>query len=172
MNKEMDERAVFVDMARCTGCGVCVEVCPTGAICLVEGETGRYAEVDQEACRRCEACLKACPEGAIILEVAPAIEGELVNAESQPVPTKPQRREVRLARPVPKALMWLGAALAFAAREIVPRVADSMLDAWDRRADRLAAPQNDLRAGQSVQRSVTNLSRGDGGRHRHRRHGN
>jgi ferredoxin len=167
----MDERTVRVDVARCTGCGACVEVCPTGAICLVEGETGRYAKVDLGECRGCEACVEACPEGAIVSEVGPTIEGELVQEEARLVPVEPQHREVRLAQPVPKALMWLGTALVFAAREIVPRVAVSLLDAWDRRADRLAAGASDLRAERSGQRSVTNRSRRGGWRHRHRRGG-
>jgi NAD-dependent dihydropyrimidine dehydrogenase PreA subunit len=171
VNEKIDERTVYVDAARCTGCGACVDVCPTGAIRLVEGETGRYAEVDQRACRGCEACVDACPEGAVISEIEPAIEGELVQTEAEPVPVKPQHREVRLAQPVPKALTWLGAALVFAAREIAPRVAVSLLDAWDRRAGRLAAPQSDLRAGRSAQRSVTDLPRRGGRRHRRRSRG-
>ena len=65
MNEKIDERTVYVDTAHCTGCGVCVEVCPTGAIRLVDGETGRYAEVRQSECRGCEVCVEACPEGAI-----------------------------------------------------------------------------------------------------------
>jgi ferredoxin len=167
----MDQRTAHVDVARCTGCGACVEVCPTGAIRLVEGETGRCAEVDQRECRGCEACVEACPEGAIMLEVEPAIEGELVQREAKLVPVGPQHREVCLAQPVPKALTWLGAALVFAAREIVPRIAVSLLDAWDRRANRFAAYPSDPRAERSAQRSVTNLPRRGGWRHRRRRRG-
>ena len=171
MNETIDERTVYVDATRCTGCGACVEVCPTGAIRLVASETGRYAEVNQSECRGCEACVEACPEDAIMAEGESAVEGELVQEEAELVPLEPQHREIRLARPVPKALTWLGAALVFAVREIVPRVAVSLLDAWDRRVGRLAAPSNDLRAERSGQRSVTNLPRGGGWRHRHRRRG-
>ena len=104
-------------------------------------------------------------------EVEPAIEGELVQQEAQLVSREPQHREVRLAQPRPKALAWLGAALAFAGREIVPRVAASLLDAWDRRAGRLASYPNDLQSERSAQRSVTNLPRRGGQRHRRRRRG-
>jgi ferredoxin len=171
VNEKIAERVVYVDIANCTGCGACVEVCPTGAIRLVAGQAGRYAQVNQRECRGCEVCVEACPEGAIVSEVEPATEGELVQREAKLVPLEPQHRAVRLGQPVPKALTWLGAALVFVAREIVPRVAVSLLDAWDRRAGRLAAPSNDLRAERSGQWSVTNLPRRGGRRHRRRRRG-
>jgi NAD-dependent dihydropyrimidine dehydrogenase PreA subunit len=125
---------IYIDDERCTGCGACVKACPTGAIQLMEGEGGSHAEIDEERCQECEACMEACPEKAIVSEVELTIEGELVQVRAAPVPMEPQPREMRPARPVPKALPWLGAALAFVGREIVPRVAASLLDAWDRRA--------------------------------------
>ena len=158
---------VVVDMERCTGCGACVEACPTGAIRLVESETGSYAEVDQQECQNCEACLEACPEEAIMSQVEPTIEGELVQVEAKPVPAKPQP-QVRSVRPVPKALALLGAALAFVGREIVPRVAASLLDAWDRRASRPASSPSNLTSG----RSMTNPPPKSARRHRRRRRGN
>jgi len=59
--------AVWLDVTRCTGCGACVEVCPTGALVLVEGT----AHLDDALCRGCEACIPACPEGALhpVLEI-------------------------------------------------------------------------------------------------------
>jgi len=42
---------IYVDEERCTGCGLCVEACPTGAIRLVDG----VAQVEQGLCRECEA---------------------------------------------------------------------------------------------------------------------
>ena len=59
--------AVWLDVARCTGCGACVEVCPTGALTLVEGR----ACLDDALCRGCEACIQACPVGALqaVLEI-------------------------------------------------------------------------------------------------------
>ena len=68
----MDEQTAWVDVTRCTGCGACVEVCPVGAVALVDGK----ARVDEELCTGCGACVDACPEGAI----QPVVQGELVPA--------------------------------------------------------------------------------------------
>ena len=75
----MNRQLVWVDVARCTGCGVCVEMCPVGAIALVDGQ----ARVDEETCTGCGACVDACPEDAI----QPVVQGELVPAPQRPVPT-------------------------------------------------------------------------------------
>ncbi len=157
---------IYIDDERCTGCGACVEACPTGAIRLTESETESHAEIDEERCQECEACVEACPEGAIMSEVEPSIEGELVQVKATPVTVEPQPRELRLARPVPKALTWLGAALAFAGREIVPRVAASLLDAWDRRASRSTPSLNDSISVRPARRTAANPT--DGGRRRRR----
>jgi Fe-S-cluster-containing hydrogenase component 2 len=74
-----DRQAVWVDVSRCTGCGVCVSECPVGAMALVDGK----ARVDEESCTECGACVGACPEDA----VQPVIRGELVPASSRPAPT-------------------------------------------------------------------------------------
>ncbi|MGB9722794.1 MAG: ATP-binding protein [Chloroflexia bacterium] len=49
---------------RCTGCGDCVEACPTGALEL----RGRRAVLARpEDCRYCADCETICPQGAIAL---------------------------------------------------------------------------------------------------------
>ncbi|MDH5199348.1 MAG: hydrogenase iron-sulfur subunit [Candidatus Bathyarchaeota archaeon] len=52
-----------VVVGECDGCGLCVEVCPRGAI-SVEGET---PVIDVVSCNGCGACVSACSMGALKL---------------------------------------------------------------------------------------------------------
>ncbi len=54
-----------IDPELCTGCGICEERCPTGAIRL--GAEGK-AERDEAACFGCGVCARFCPDGAISLK--------------------------------------------------------------------------------------------------------
>ena len=51
---------------RCTHCGVCVVVCPTGALNL--DKKTRMVQFDSAQCTACELCVLACPPRA--MEVA------------------------------------------------------------------------------------------------------
>jgi len=67
----------------CTGCGVCVDVCPFGAIDMVNGKA-----VINEACRACGQCVEACPIGAIVMSEAEVVDlsdyrGVMVYAEQR-----------------------------------------------------------------------------------------
>ncbi|MBU2549255.1 MAG: FAD-dependent oxidoreductase [Proteobacteria bacterium] len=54
-----------VDQARCTGCGVCVEVCPYSAPSLVqEGPLQGKAEINPVLCKGCGSCSSSCRSGA------------------------------------------------------------------------------------------------------------
>jgi len=53
-----------VNTEKCTGCGVCVEVCPLEAISL----TDSVAVVDEETCTECGLCVGECPNDAISLD--------------------------------------------------------------------------------------------------------
>jgi NAD-dependent dihydropyrimidine dehydrogenase PreA subunit len=113
-----------VNAAICNGCGACVEICPSGAISLNAGIT----VIDQVTCTQCQACEDVCPAGAIT-----AIELPVVAAE--PVAVQPVREpEIVFAEHIPSSPKpWLSAALAFAGREILPRLADALVAALDRR---------------------------------------
>jgi heterodisulfide reductase subunit A len=59
----------FVSKDECRGCGFCVEVCPFGAIELVDenrmGNIVKVAEVNEVLCKGCGSCAAACLSGAI-----------------------------------------------------------------------------------------------------------
>ncbi len=53
------------DQASCTGCGLCVDVCPHG----VFAKNGRAIRlVRPDACMECGACQMNCPFGAVQVE--------------------------------------------------------------------------------------------------------
>ena len=49
--------------ARCTHCGVCIAICPTGAFEL--DPSTRYIKFDNEKCLACGLCILACPPRAM-----------------------------------------------------------------------------------------------------------
>ncbi len=53
-----------VDRDLCTGCGVCVDMCPMGAISL----RNDIAFIDSQTCTGCGICEDECPLGAIRIE--------------------------------------------------------------------------------------------------------
>ncbi len=55
--------SAIVDEEECTACGLCYEVCPTGAI-SVNG----FAQIDSSKCTACLACVNQCPQGAIAVK--------------------------------------------------------------------------------------------------------
>jgi len=63
---------VAVDETLCSGCGICVMVCPYQAPSLfekeVDGKTDRFSQVDPNKCMGCGTCVAACPLGAISRE--------------------------------------------------------------------------------------------------------
>lgn len=62
-----------VDVTRCKGCGLCVEVCPKKIIYLDKAEMNAKgyhpaAVKDMDACIGCAMCAVMCPDCAIKVE--------------------------------------------------------------------------------------------------------
>lgn len=58
-------RFATVNEDRCTTCGTCAFLCPTGALALGENGTALYGR--EAACIGCELCTNGCPERAVTL---------------------------------------------------------------------------------------------------------
>jgi len=147
----MDGQTVWVDVTRCTGCGACAEVCPVGAIALVDGK----ARVDEELCTGCGACVDACPEGAI----QPVAQGELILAPERPAPT--------VYRPSPLA-ETAGAAVVVAGTGLLTKAAGALARAMGRWLTRRSAVTRPS-AGSGT--SPAGDRGGTGRQRRHRRRG-
>ena len=168
----------------CTGCAICLEACPEGAIVLVE----ERAQIDPAHCKECGICVEVCPEGAIQpiaerVEAAQAVEAaEPITAPSQTDPSQ-QIIEVKLPPPpaireapsslAQRVLPAVGAALAYLGRELGPRLANLAADVIEDRLarSRTAKPvQRTDTSAQDLQRSAEEDNRG-GARRRARRRG-
>ena len=53
-----------IEMDKCTGCGNCVDVCPSD---VFEMKDDKSHVVRPEECVECETCVSECPEEAITL---------------------------------------------------------------------------------------------------------
>ena len=59
--------AVTIDLTRCVGCGLCIEVCPTHALFYKKGQ----ACYDINKCTLCGKCDRMCICSALTFEPAP-----------------------------------------------------------------------------------------------------
>jgi MinD superfamily P-loop ATPase len=57
------ERIAVVDSDACDACGLCMPLCPPGAILM----TRRGLVVDGVVCTGCEKCIAPCPVGALAM---------------------------------------------------------------------------------------------------------
>jgi len=132
--KEKANTTIQVDEERCQGCGLCVRVCPKGAIHV----EGGLAIVDQGRCDLCVAqpealCVSACPQQAIYPVIVVKPQPEL------PVETWLSRKVVPItveAKP-PSVIGQLARSpalysiLGFIGKEVLPRALDLFLTKRD-----------------------------------------
>jgi Fe-S-cluster-containing hydrogenase component 2 len=121
-----------VDEATCTGCGECVEACPTEAIALMDGR----AHIDDAACIDCRSCADACPQGAIAMVGAaepayaatvpgisgPALVPAIVPSAAATLLPRPEAEHPPVEPRHSRIWPLVGGALIWAARELLPEV--------------------------------------------------
>ncbi len=122
-----------IELNRCDGCGVCVEVCPEGAISLVDGA----ARIDSGSCTECEACVRTCPTEAIRVARPVAVRKEPAGAVAE------RRRPEPVEGPRPITLATLaGATLSFIGSQFLSRAANAIVNVLDRRLSEKPADES------------------------------
>ena len=150
---------LYMNLDACTGCGVCVEMCPAGAMCLVASK----AVINTELCTVCQACIGVCPTGAIMVVTSPA-QAALTAVPRPPAAALPSQKQE--AAPGGIAL-WTGIALAQVEHRIVPRLADAFIVALEQWLSRPKPAPTTTSWQNALQGKV-----GRGPTYRHRRRGN
>jgi NAD-dependent dihydropyrimidine dehydrogenase PreA subunit len=66
-----------LDEEKCTGCGMCLEVCPHAVIAR---DNGRVQIRERDACMECGACAQNCPTGAIRVKSGVGCAAAVINS--------------------------------------------------------------------------------------------
>lgn len=66
-----------LDAEACSGCAMCVTVCPRG---VFEIARGRARIEDRDSCIECGACARNCPEGALSVRVGVGCAAAVINS--------------------------------------------------------------------------------------------
>ena len=66
-----------LDPEKCTGCGICVEVCPRAVMTI---KRRKAALVDHDACIECGACQRNCAFGALSVQAGVGCAQALIKA--------------------------------------------------------------------------------------------
>jgi heterodisulfide reductase subunit A len=61
---ELEPITSFIDEEVCSGCQICIGVCPYSAIEFISLNGGGVSRVNEALCKGCGACTSACPSGA------------------------------------------------------------------------------------------------------------
>jgi NADH:ubiquinone oxidoreductase subunit F (NADH-binding)/(2Fe-2S) ferredoxin/ferredoxin len=76
---------------KCTGCGICLRECPSGAIL---GGKKLVHIIDQDKCTKCDTCLSVCP---IKFSAVVKVSGETVATPAKPAPVTATKSRSRAA---------------------------------------------------------------------------
>ncbi|MDD7643023.1 MAG: NADH-ubiquinone oxidoreductase-F iron-sulfur binding region domain-containing protein [bacterium] len=79
---------IYIDPAKCGGCGACAEVCPENCI---ESKAGYVSVIDGFDCTRCGKCLETCEKGAVV-----KTSGRLPKLPNKPTRVKGAKVETKV----------------------------------------------------------------------------
>ena len=121
---------VFINTEECNGCGVCIDICPTEAITLQNGK----AFIDTNLCDGCEVCMDTCLQGAIVHSAIVPLQEKTTPVPIE-IPTvvisnQDQESSITIQNAVYPVI---GSMLLWTGRELVPRMANLVLDYLERR---------------------------------------
>jgi NAD-dependent dihydropyrimidine dehydrogenase PreA subunit len=71
-----DVTTLELDEQKCTGCGMCLNVCPHNVF-KMDGKAAMI--VDRDACMECGACSKNCPAGALQVQSGVGCASAVIN---------------------------------------------------------------------------------------------
>ncbi len=66
-----------LDEEKCTGCGLCLDVCPHGVLAR---ENGKVRVDTRDACMECGACARNCPASAIQVRAGVGCANAVINS--------------------------------------------------------------------------------------------
>lgn len=150
-----------VEQELCQGCAACIDVCPTGALQMIDNT----AHIDPDMCTECYACLDACPAGAIVSNSPRSIISHKPNTlQAQPTIIETAAIEKQTSGISGGAFL-----LALLGERILPRLIDLTFNILERRTVFSAAPHQSDTIRQNASRPAGPMMSRSGGRGRRRR---
>ena len=157
---------VTINDAKCNGCGICVDGCPTGALIL----QNNHAFIHKELCQECHDCVDVCPHGAILVGAKYPAAEDVIRIPVNPEPALETLAEPAEQMPLREVLLpTIGSVLLWTGRELAPRLAVLALAALDRRIQTAnLPPDNQVRKLHKNDISTSALGKGRERRRRRR----
>ncbi|HMK34165.1 MAG TPA: mercury methylation ferredoxin HgcB [Desulfomonilaceae bacterium] len=72
-----DVVTLALDSEKCTGCGMCLEVCPHAVLAR---DNGRVRISNRDACMECGACARNCPVNAVKVRSGVGCAAAVINS--------------------------------------------------------------------------------------------
>lgn len=66
-----------LDQNKCTGCGMCIEVCPHEVFKMIDSHV---VIQNRDACMECGACSRNCPFGAVFVDAGVGCATAVINS--------------------------------------------------------------------------------------------